>query len=450
MTQRKLPAALDRLMCQEPLLWLNERRAPLQQAKSNLPLGLGDVTDADRRLTRFATLLAALFPELASSGGVIESPLHEAAALPEAVMKGSPRGRWFIKADHELPVAGSIKARGGIYEVLVYAEELAIRNHLIGPDDDRLLLASAAARALFAQYEIAVGSTGNLGLSIGVIAAALGFHATVHMSADAKAWKKAHLRARGVKVIEHEGDYGSAVAAGRAQASVEPRTYFIDDENSQQLFLGYSVAAVRLQRQLLACGVVVDESHPLFVYLPCGVGGAPGGITFGLRHLLGDNVHCFFAEPVAAPCMLIRLASLRDQPIAVTDVGLDNHTEADGLAVGQASEFVAPMMKHLVSGVFTVSDSELLENLYLLERSEGLRVEPSAAASLRGPCWLLESEAGAEYLARHRLRQCVNQGTHIVWTTGGALLPTEEYLRFLERGETLWNARSSNREGIVQ
>ena len=36
------------------------------------------------------------------------------------------------------------------------------------------------------------------------------------------------------------------------------------------------------------------------------------------------------------------------------EVSLDGRMEADGLAVGQATEFVAPLMRPLVSGVFTV------------------------------------------------------------------------------------------------
>lgn len=428
------PVIKRSLLSREPFLWLNHGWLPMRSVPTG-GVNFSQVRDTANCMQQFAGLLSQLFHELKSTEGIIESPLYSADALQRAMMGQSNRtSRWLIKCDHALPVTGSIKARGGVYEVLVHARSIALRHGIMKQQESPLILASPQARALFSRHRIAVGSTGNLGLSIGVMAAALGFQVAVHMSFDAKPWKKARLRAHGVEVIEHDGDYGEAVALGRARAASQPDTYFVDDENSEHLFLGYSVAAIRLQSQLLSHGVSVDAQHPLFVYLPCGVGGAPGGITFGLRHVFGDHVHCFFAEPAASPCMLIRLAADEDRPIDVRDVGLDNCTEADGLAVGRASELVARMIKPLVSGLFTVADDDLFKDLYLLERAEGLRVEPSAAAGFRGPRWLLESALGEHYLIKHDLLGRVEDATHVLWTTGGALVPDEEYHQFHERG----------------
>ncbi|CAD5108415.1 D-serine ammonia-lyase [Zestomonas carbonaria] len=423
---------LGQLQSRQPFLWLNPG---LGDALPETGIGLAEVDAAQARLARCAGLLGSLFPELAVSRGAIESALLRTANLQRAMSSvAACDGVWFVKADHALPVAGSIKARGGFHEVLALAESIALREGLIGADDDRLPLASAEARALFARYKVAVGSTGNLGMSIGLMAAALGFRAEVHMSSDAREWKKTRLRRHGVTVVEHDGDYAAAVAAGREQALADPHGYFVDDEHSPLLFAGYAVAARGLAAQLAAAGRIVDADHPLFVYLPCGVGGAPGGITFGLKALFGDHVHCFFAEPVASPCMLVQLAAGCEQPVSVYDVGLDNRTEADGLAVGQASPLVSPLMAAQLSGVFTVSDQQLYISLFRLAQSEGIALEPSAAAGVPGPNWLTASAAGHDYLGRHGLERVLHNATHVIWTTGGSLVPRQELQRFQAEG----------------
>lgn len=432
--------SLQALRAARPVLWMRPDNAA---TGAGVAFTLADVQAAHDRFARFAPLLAQLFPELEAAAGVIESPLREAAAMQQALGLPAASGRLWIKADHALPVAGSIKARGGIHEVLEFTEKLALAHGLVAPGDDYRKLGTPAARACFAQYQVAVGSTGNLGLSIGVIASALGFRAAVHMSADAKEWKKARLRARGVEVVEHPGDYEKAVAAGRRQVQADAHGYFVDDERSASLFLGYAAAALRLRAQIAQAGIVVDAEHPLFVYLPCGVGGAPGGIAFGLSLLYGAHAHCFFAEPVQSPCFLLRMMAGHGQlpgvpvPPSVYDIGLTNQTEADGLAVPRASDLAYAAVGQSLAGVYTVADDTLYGDLARLHDSEGLRIEPSAAAGFSGPRQLLGSQAGQQWLRRRGLLPHLARATHLAWTTGGLYVPAEEYDRFLSRGQRL-------------
>ncbi|HJV87667.1 MAG TPA: D-serine ammonia-lyase [Noviherbaspirillum sp.] len=435
-----LPTVDENLRAARPCLWVNPARVEADEALRALPIHLDAIEEAEARWRRFAPLIAKLFPETAAAGGLIESDLIPVPHLQRAMMGGSASGTWLIKGDHALPIAGSIKARGGIHEVLEFAERIARQHGLLDKAADYTVLAEPAAREVFARYVVAVGSTGNLGLSIGVIASALGFRAQVHMSAEAKQWKKQRLRQRGVEVIEHAGDYGEAVEAGRRVAQGDAFSYFVDDERSLSLFLGYSVAALRLRDQLRATGIAISSGTPLFVYLPCGVGGAPSGITFGLKQVFGDHVHCFFAEPVASPCVLAQMSYPERPGITVYDLGLDNRTDADGLAVARASELAVQMMTPLLSGIFTVEDDALFRQLALLHESEGIRIEPSAAAGIGGPHMLLDTENGRQYLADNGLTQCMSQAVHLIWTTGGLFVPDEEYRAFLERGRRLLSA----------
>ena len=426
----------------EPCLWVNPDMVSEAPCVSASNISMADVLATSARLDRFAPVLITLFPEVEATGGVIESQLLPLSAMPQPFLPdGTTAGRLWIKADHALPIAGSIKARGGIHEVLEFAESLALAEGLLDSQrtvaSDYSVLTNAAARSLFARYEISVGSTGNLGLSIGIMASALGFRVTVHMSSDAKQWKKDKLRANGVVVVEHAGDYAQAVQAGRQRAESDEFSYFVDDEHSLSLFLGYSVAALRLQTQLAESGIVVDASHPLFIYLPCGVGGAPAGITFGCKLLFGNAVHCFFIEPTASACFLASMKHPEQPGISVYDLGMNNRTEADGLAVPVASELAIAQMRPLLSGVATTPDSTMFADLYRLNENEGMKVEPSAAAAVSGPRMLLHTAEGIEYLRHNNLLGVMAQANHIVWSTGGLFVPAPEYAGFLERGQAI-------------
>lgn len=427
---------LEQIRNEIEVCWVNPELGRYREVREGLRFSEADVDEAAERLARFAPLIVRLFPETSSSEGVIESPLVRVPALKsalEAQYGAMPAGEALLKCDSHLAIAGSVKARGGIYEVLKHTEDIAIAEGLIGsdysvPGGDYSVLADH--KDLFAGYTMQVGSTGNLGMSIGIMSAALGYRAVVHMSADAKEWKKALLRSHGVDVREYDSDYSVAVAEGRRLSDEDPRSYFVDDEKSKDLFLGYAVAGRRLHAQLDEMGIVVDEKHPLVVYLPCGVGGAPGGITFGLKNEFGDNVHCFFVEPVASPCMLIGLASGLDDGVDVFDYGLSGLTQADGLAVGRASGLVCEMMRHTLAGEMTVADYKLFRHMVSLHDSEGIIIEPSACAAIEGYMAMADECRGARYMERFE----GTSPTHIMWATGGSLMPEEIVKEYLHNG----------------
>lgn len=417
-------------------VWCNPGKEPFARAAADCPLSLTDVEDAAARLARFAPYFQAAFPETRDAGGLLESPLCEIPRMKsvlEADAGTEIPGRLWIKLDSHLPISGSIKARGGIYEVLKTAEDIALEQGLLRPGDDYSAFDREEFRRLFSHYSIAVGSTGNLGLSIGIMSAKLGFQVTVHMSADARQWKKDMLREKGVNVVEYASDYSAAVAEGRRLAERDPYCHFVDDENSKTLFLGYTVAALRLEKQLKEENIPVDRDHPLFVYLPCGVGGGPGGVAFGLKMVFGEFVHCFFAEPTHSCCMLLGMATGRNHTLSVQDFGLDNRTAADGLAVGRPSGFVGKLMAPFISGCYSLSDDRMFRMLAQLADSEKLYLEPSALAGMYGP--VLLNTAFSSYLQREALAEKVSDGTHLVWATGGSMVPPEEMRGYYERGQ---------------
>jgi len=115
---------LQQLASGQPTLWTNPALADttLAHGTGETPaVGPAHMLAAEARFGRFAPLLAELFPELQPAGGRIESELLPAPALQAALGMPADFGKLLVKADHGLPVAGSIKARGGIHEVLELA-----------------------------------------------------------------------------------------------------------------------------------------------------------------------------------------------------------------------------------------------------------------------------------------------------------------------------------------
>ncbi|XPV77806.1 MAG: D-serine ammonia-lyase [Desulfovibrio sp.] len=424
---------LKDMSVRKPVFWCSDSQKPLSEVLETLSITPQQVEDAHSRLERFQPFIASAFPQTFFSKGVIESPLQKINKFHKYLQNQTqkPIGEnIYLKKDSHLPISGSVKARGGIYEVLCYAERLALTEGLLSFNDDYSILLSERMKEFYSNYSLSVGSTGNLGLSIGIIGAKFGLKTTVHMSADARQWKKDHLRSLGVTVVEYESDYEQAVAEGRKLANDDPLCHFVDDENSKNLFLGYAVAGKRLKAQLEKEHVSVDSRNPLIVYLPCGVGGAPGGITFGLKLAFGDNVHCYFAEPIESPCMTLGLMTGLHDKISVRDIGLNNQTAADGLAVARPSRFVGQIVEHLISGAYTITDEDLYRYTAIMDKHERIKMEPSALASAIGPLVITHNAQKANI-------PHLQNATHILWGTGGAMVPKKDMKKYLQMGKDL-------------
>lgn len=417
----------------EELVWINPKEMDYSEYEKNLPVSDEELKDAEERLTRFAPFIKKVFPETVETNGIIESPLEPIFSMQkelEKIYETEIPGKLYLKMDSHLPVAGSVKARGGVYEVLKHAEELAMEAGMLSVTDDYSILADEKFKKFFSGYKVQVGSTGNLGLSIGITSAALGFEVIVHMSADAKQWKKDMLRSKGVTVIEYADDYGKAVEEGRKSSDADPKSYFVDDEKSMNLFLGYTVAASRMKKQFDEKGIVIDKEHPLLVYIPCGVGGAPGGVAYGIKRIFKENAYVFFVEPTLAPCMVLGMATELHENICVRDLGIYGLTHADGLAVGRASGLVSKIMDPILSGIFTLEDYKLYDYLRILNSSENKRIEPSSCAAFEGPVTLMKYETSRKYV-EEKIGKNIENAYHICWATGGRMVPQEDMEKFL-------------------
>ncbi|MFW5789661.1 MAG: D-serine ammonia-lyase [Bacillota bacterium] len=389
-----------------------------------------DIETARSEWSLLAPVISELFSEVRHTGGVIDSPLYPAKRL-YGKLESEIADRVFLKGDHQLPIAGSIKARGGIYAVFQHAIALAEEKGIYLKGNYNWLLTDEA-RGLFEDYYLEVGSTGNLALSIGISGAALGFKVRVHMSDDAKEWKKKLLRSKGVEVIEYEGDYEKAIAAGRMESEKNPESIFIDDENSKLLFLGYSTAAFYLEKQLEGLRLLEGKIPPIFVYLPCGVGGAPGGITYGMKYLFGEKVFPLVVEPENSIAVSKALFGNKREYICSQKItgeilsASDGKTVADGLAVRKPSPLVMETAGNLFAGGYILDDTKILKSMALLFDLESLKVEPSAAAGITGPRLV------NQVLKENNFNNLANEAIHIVWLTGGSMLPEKDWQNYYD------------------
>jgi len=132
--------------------------------------------------------------------------------------------------------------------------------------------------------------------------------------------------------------------------------------------------------------------------------------------------------------MLLGLMTEEHDRVCVQDFGIDNITDADGLAVGRASSFVGKTLEHLISGDYTVQDETLYTLLKSLADKENIYLEPSALASIAGVINLFRMDSASKYLRKKNLEKSLKNVTHIAWATGGSMVPKNEMDEYYRKG----------------
>lgn len=342
---------------------------------------------AQNRYMRFMPFLAESFPETAARKGIIESELYDISDFAKEI-NSSFEGKLFLKDDAHLTVGHSVTSRGTMHEVMHITENLLQKNKLLAPTENYSKLNSSEIREFLSNYEIHAVELENLSMSAGILAAKLGFKTIIHLSKDECDEKKNYLINQGIKIEEYDSDYSTAVNETNSYCENKDNRFFIGNNDSKDNFFGYSVAALRLKVQLNKAHVLVDENHPLFVYIPSPIPEAACGIAFGLKQLMGNDVHCFFVDKTYTS------------------------------SLNEASSFVKSMSESIISGTFTVSGKSTIDYFKKLRLNKNITLRPTSCMGFKA-IEAFKDTGLQSYLEKHNLSDKLENSAHIVWAVFG-------------------------------
>lgn len=90
-------------------------------------------------------------------------------------------------------------------------------------------------------------------------------------------------------------------------------------------------------------------------------------------------------------------------------------------------------MQRLIEGYYTVSDDELHALVWLMAKHQQLHLEPSAVAGVPGIARVHAQRD--QYLRRSGMSaEAYARATHLVWATGGSMVPDTEMQAYLAQG----------------
>lgn len=264
--------------------------------------------------------------------------IHRTPVLRSATLDALCGAEFFFKCEN-LQKTGSFKIRGATNAIFSLDDEEASRG-------------------------IVTSSSGNHGAAVACAAAWRGVPAWIVMPKNAPAVKCRAVEAYGGKITYCEPRMSARnEAAARLQS--ETGAVLIHPYDDDRIIAGQATAAKEL----------LEDVGPLDALLaPVSGGGLLGGSALSATHMQ-PSISVFGCEPAKADDAYQSLQSGRLVSLDASD------TIADGLRASLAARTFAILQKHL-SGIFLVSEEEIIAAMALIWERLKVITEPSSAIAL--------------------------------------------------------------------
>lgn len=264
--------------------------------------------------------------------------IHRTPVLTSTYFNNRTGAELFFKCEN-FQKAGAFKARGASNAVFGLSEEQAARG-------------------------VATHSSGNHGLSLSYAAGQRGIKATVVMPRTAPEAKKEAVRGYGGIVVECEPSTSSREAVF-AEVVAESGADFIHPYNDPRVIQGQATCSKEL---------IEDVGELDALVAPIGGGGMVSGSCLTLSNI-APNTEIYAAEPKNADDAY---RSFKAGHIIADDAP---NTVADGLKV-PLKDLTWHFVSNYVTDMFTVTEEEIVEAMYLCWQRMKIVIEPSSAVAI--------------------------------------------------------------------
>jgi threonine dehydratase len=213
--------------------------------------------------------------------------------------------------------------------------------------------------------EVIAVSSGNHGIAVAYSARALGKRCTVFLPENAVKEKADSIEEFGAEIVKF-GKYHDERLAKASEMAAKTGAALIHPFNDPAVIAGQGTCGLEIAEQLQGADSVI---------VPVGGGGLVAGVSIALR-ARSPGTRVFGVEPATAPKLSESMKAGR-----IVNVE-DPHSIADGLIPPSVGDLTFRAAQENVSGVFTVSDDEIIEAMKLMVKEARIFPEPSGVAPL--------------------------------------------------------------------